>query len=90
MKTSIEANEFFFYKSTLGKLLPKLKYASKITIFFRYRDTNTEANGSKQTMEFNENQAADQIYPQLIFQLIDNAKPQPERPSKKAVAGAGG
>lgn len=43
-------------------------------------------DGMKQTMELN---GADQIYPQLIFQLIDNAKPRPDGIGKKSTYGGG-
>ena len=58
------------------------------------RAAGLNANGenqAKHNLEINNMaaQAADQIYPQLIFQLIDNAKPRPDRHSHSIVSGGG-
>ena len=54
----------------------------------------TAANGdaqAKHNLEINNMAAAaaDQIYPQLIFQLIDNAKPRPDRHAHVVSSGNG-
>lgn len=53
----------------------------------RYTASNeaqVNGDGMKPNMEIS---GADQIYPQLIFQLIDNAKPRPDGIGKKSQIG---
>ena len=85
----------FFDSDSL--LPPPFTFLSMLVLLFQKcndrrrnrRHSGTEGE-AKHNLEINNVASqADQIYPQLIFQLIDNAKPRPDRRNHANASGDG-